>query len=526
MGLFDWIGEAIGNAFHALAEFIGDAFKAIARPIMGEIISSVDDSIPKMNQEAAVRSIDVKMFRTQEFQDLVTELKKRLEHSPGGVADWFQDTLGGIFGGFYDILIGAITPSEIKNFDDAKKGAGYLVFLGIDLVLLVAVLDVIATALSATLIRNLSHIGGLFIATLGFDRLAAATIGPAINAGLIPQLTYGFNEQYQAMIPGATDLVRFQLREVWDKTRRPELLQEGTSVEYNTFMAKQGFNREQSDNYWASHWVLPSVMQLNDMLHRGVIDKSTWNRFIKYNDYDPKVRPWLEAISYEPYTRVDVRRMWELGLVTDKELTKTYLDLGYDEEHAKRLALWTKIYVLVPDLRARYQKGWISANKVAETLIAEGMPEDKVDNYMEQIVKADQPARVTAEKDLTKAEIIKGVTKNILSEQDAIDMLMQMGYTQDEAEYIVLINTQAAAGSPETYSEYQNIINKHQKALGGPTRKIPQALIEVEKQLNKYQQVLQEATRNKENQEFLDYVNKQINTLKRQQRHIIENMRK
>jgi hypothetical protein len=91
MGLFDFIGEAIGNALAALAEFIGNAFKMVMRPIMGEIMDSTEDAIPRMNKEAAVASIDVKMFKTQEFQELVVELKKRLEHSPGGVADWCHD---------------------------------------------------------------------------------------------------------------------------------------------------------------------------------------------------------------------------------------------------------------------------------------------------------------------------------------------------------------------------------------------------------------------------------------------------
>jgi len=448
MGLFDWIGEAIGGAFHALAEFIGDAFKSVARAIVGEVVGSIEDAVPKMNAEVAVKSIDVNMFKTKEFQELVTELKKRLEHSPGGVADWFKDTLGGIFGGFYDVLIGVVTPSEIKDFNDAKQSAGYLVALSVDLVVLIAVLDVIATALSATLIRNLSHIGGLFIATFGFDRMVGATIAPALSAGLIPRLTQGFNEQYQAMLPGANDLVRFQLREVWDVTRREELLAEGASGTYSSLMAKQGFNKDISDDFWAAHWVLPSIGELNEMLHRGVINPATWDRFVKYNDYDPLVRPWLKAISFNPYTRVDSQRMWSLDLLTESELLQNYKDLGYDDEHAQRMTLWTKINVLATELRARYTKGWITSEQVKSELISEGMPAEKAVIWVQRIVKADKTARTETERNLTKSEIIKGYSKGLIDYPTSLSMLIDMGYDSDESEYILIVNTVAQVELP------------------------------------------------------------------------------
>lgn len=245
-------------------------------------------------------------------------------------------------------------------------------------------------------------------------------------------------------IPGPSDIVRFALREVYDPTRREEELRETPGLGYYQDMLENGYGQTQSDNYWASHWVLPSVGQLNDMLHRRVIDEKVWDRFVKYNDFDPTVRPWLKAISYEPYTRVDVRRMWELGLVTDQELIDTYKDLGYDDTHAQRLALWTKIYVIVPDLRARYQKGWISSEEVRNALLQEGMPADRVENYMQQIVKADSEARTETERNLTKAEIVKGYKNNTIDYPTALSMLKDMGYDEDEASYILVVNTSVA----------------------------------------------------------------------------------
>jgi len=636
MGMFDFIGEAIGNACSALAEFIGDALKAVMRPIMGEITNSITDAIPKMNAEAALGTIDEKMFKTKEFQELTIELKKRLEHSPEGVADWFKDTLGGIFGGFYDILIGVVIPSKIDSFDDAKEAAGYLTFLCVDMVLLIGVLDMIATALSATLVRNLVHIGRLFVSTFGMDRYIGATIAPALSAGLIPQLEQGFNAQYQAQIPGSGDLVRFALREVWDPTRRPELLAELPAGDFYEFMRKRGMKDDISNDYWASHWVLPSVGQLNEMVHRRVIDDAEWDRFVKYNDFDPAVRPWLKEISYSPYTRVDIRRMYDLGLVTRLEVKDNYLDLGYDEEHAEKMTVWTLAYVLAVEMRARYSKGWVTEAEVRTALLETGMPAERVNDYLEKIIKADaserldkerdltktditrsikkglltkmegverlmdlgyaedeaafivditvsestsaeieadrdiskadtikgiaegvftetqgkdmlmklgydateaqyiidirvppkKPDKLRVERDLTKAEIVKGVKKDILTWDQGATMLYDMGYDMDEADFILAINIEALTGSPETWSEMQEIVNKGRRVQGLEVKAIPSNIIELEAKLKEYTAIETKAKADGETRDFFIALEKQRMPMKRQHKQLVEQYKK
>ncbi|GAI28470.1 unnamed protein product, partial [marine sediment metagenome] len=41
--------------------------------------------------------------------------------------------------------------------------------------------------------------------------------------------------------------------------------------EYEEAAKKAGLPPEQAENYWASHWVLPSILQGYEMLHRNVI---------------------------------------------------------------------------------------------------------------------------------------------------------------------------------------------------------------------------------------------------------------
>ena len=65
------------------------------------------------------------------------------------------------------------------------------------------------------------------------------------------------------------------------------------------------------------------------MLFRGVISRETWGNYVRFNDFVPAQIDNLARISYSPFTRVDSRRMYRLGVLTDQELLQSYADVGY-----------------------------------------------------------------------------------------------------------------------------------------------------------------------------------------------------
>ncbi|GAI79021.1 unnamed protein product, partial [marine sediment metagenome] len=62
------------------------------------------------------------------------------------------------------------------------------------------------------------------------------------------------------------------------------------------------------------------------------------------------------------------------------------------------------------------------------------MPADRVEEIIETKVKAAEPERVATEKDLTKSEIVKGVKVEHITRDEGIEVLMDLGYEEDEAE--------------------------------------------------------------------------------------------
>ena len=58
-------------------------------------------------------------------------------------------------------------------------------------------------------------------------------------------------------------------------------------------------------------------------------------------DIIPGWRDALIAISYSPYTRVDIRRMYDVGVLDEQQVFEAYQDIGYDKVKARTLTDFT-----------------------------------------------------------------------------------------------------------------------------------------------------------------------------------------
>jgi len=166
-----------------------------------------------------------------------------------------------------------------------------------------------------------------------------------------------------------------------------------------------------------------------------------------------------------------------------KALLEFYLGLNYEPYHAKLLTLWTIINLNLPDIRAMYSKGWITATVMVNEFVKLGLPVDRANDIAMTIVKAEQPERTKPEKDLTKAEIIKGVKIGVLSPAQGSELLQGIGYDSSEAMYLLYINAVVARGDPEGYWEMRKIIEQGKKAKGEKYIEIPDEIVTLELQI-------------------------------------------
>jgi len=191
-------------------------------------------------------------------------------------------------------------------------------------------------------------------------------------------------------IPGYPDLVRMAVREAFypDYVEEYGLLSE-LPAQFLEYAGKQGLSEEWAKHFWASHWELPSIMSGFEMLHRDVITPEQLDKLFMAVDIMPWWRDKLEAISYNPLTRVDVRRVFKMGIIGRDEVKRTYLDLGYDDEKAEWLTVFTEMQ------------------------------------------------NTEADRDLTKSEIVSAYDKKIINHTTCNDMLLDLGYSQDEVNIVI-----------------------------------------------------------------------------------------
>jgi len=160
-----------------------------------------------------------------------------------------------------------------------------------------------------------------------------------------------------------------------------------------------------------------------EMLHRTDMSEADYATLLKIADYPPLFRKWMTEVAYVPYTRVDVRRMYQVGVIkTYQELVKAHTDIGYDLEKAQKLADFTVLEYGESEKEATraevvsaYQIGRLS-NADARSFLAEmGYPGWIVEMYL---AKAD----LSRSNSLARDQISHAKTMYVNSQISATDV--------------------------------------------------------------------------------------------------------
>lgn len=225
-----------------------------------------------------------------------------------------------------------------------------------------------------------------FLTKLKSMGLEEDTINAVINLGRI--------------IPGPADLVTMAVREAFD----PEIVAkfgylENFPHEFGVWSERQGLSKDWAEKYWAMHWQLPSSNQVFEMFQRlrpGVsdvpVDDDTMDEYLRIADFAPFWRERMKEISYNPLTRVDVRRMYKTGNLDVGQVKSAYLDLGYSDKNADLMTEFTIAYATEEEtgvvrssvLRA-YSSGQIARGDAEQMLTDGGYDEISIAFYLDAI---------------------------------------------------------------------------------------------------------------------------------------------
>jgi len=155
--------------------------------------------------------------------------------------------------------------------------------------------------------------------------------------------------------PTLQDIITFAIRDVFEEeAAKLAGLFDGIPDDYIREAKKRGLLESDAKLYWGAHWNLPGMTQVYEMFHRlypGAgydvsFTEADMDTFFNLADIAPGFRSKLKAISYNPLTRVDIRRIYAMGLWgtgqnAKNRLIREYRQLGYNPQNASILADFT-----------------------------------------------------------------------------------------------------------------------------------------------------------------------------------------
>jgi len=270
----------------------------------------------------------------------------------------------------------------------------------------------------------------------------------------------GFTDEQIALLdkltleyPSVADIIRFAVREVFSEDVVQKYgYDKDIPQAYLEWAKRLGLSEEFAKWYWRAHWEIPSPSQAIELLARGVIDVDDVVTVLKIHDVAPYWRPRLMALAFDPYTRVDVRRMYELGILTDEDLIRAARAVGYATEEdlqklagaigdpaiAERLfvgraeayAAWIKAEVLEPwrndvirAIRRAYVNGLIDRDKARRYMVAVGFNEKLVDIVMDYWEVAEALDTLSDR----VSELTEACKKGVIDIEQMTDELRQLG---------------------------------------------------------------------------------------------------
>jgi Holliday junction resolvasome RuvABC DNA-binding subunit len=188
-------------------------------------------------------------------------------------------------------------------------------------------------------------------------------------------------------IPTPSDLVRMAVREVFT----PEIVarygqMEDFPPEFAKWAKQTGISDFWAHAHWAAHWGLPSVTEGFDMFHRDILSEDELKVLLRVLDVMPYWRDRLIKIAYRVISRIDIRRMYNTGVVGRDKVLRVYKDMGYRPEDAEFLT--------------------------------------------EYVVRA----AAGISKDLPRETIVTAYRERLLTHDDAVDQLLELGFDEEQAE--------------------------------------------------------------------------------------------
>lgn len=250
-------------------------------------------------------------------------------------------------------------------------------------------------------------------------------------------------------LPGLSDITRMMVRDAADDGLAQQF---GLDAEFSKkytgklreYAEFQGIPHEVAKLNWRAHWTIPSPGQLFHFYHRlrnnpkfggaGKLLGDVKTALIQ-QDILPFWHDHYLETSFLPMTRVDVRRAFNIGSITEQDVRQSYVDLGYSDTNADRL---TKFTVKLRDASVLGHKAiklWIKfaidRNEAFQRMTGDGLPANIVNKALDDTEVAFQSSEYAAayvRGDISKQDFINALAPHGVTNQGATKIADRLSY--------------------------------------------------------------------------------------------------
>jgi len=189
----------------------------------------------------------------------------------------------------------------------------------------------------------------------------------------------------------------------------------------------------------------------------GKIDETTFRNLLKEMGYtDKAINAYVQLAKEErtekerDLTKSEILRAYREGILSEDEVRDKLREMGYDPEE---IDILINLYKPQKEIEVRGERRKLSLSTIRKAYYNGLIDKDTALVRLRDLGYSDEDARLlialwdadktatTREKDrdLTKSDILKAFELGLIDWDEAKDMLMQIGYDEDEAEFLLAI---------------------------------------------------------------------------------------
>lgn len=235
--------------------------------------------------------------------------------------------------------------------------------------------------------------------------------------------------------PSVGDLIDFAVKEAFEPDEKLFIHDKNAiPVDFIEYGKKAGMSESWIKRHWHIHWRLLGTGQILESWHRKITTETELDDYLRRLDYTENDRRIIKGMSFNLLTRVDVRRVFENGLMSSSELFEYYKTLGYSEKDSGLMTGLSKQirFIETKDLRKlyieQYDNGFLTEREINNKLKATGLDPNEIELFL---YYTDSLKELDFKKELKK-QIELRFYEGIIDYDDLIKQLRNLGVSNRE----------------------------------------------------------------------------------------------